>query len=154
MHVPVSLSFSLYLHLQKRFGSRSDPNGIQERMFPGLSITRFWGRNSTPFLMPKSMFFSQFQTKNSQFEKKKKIVFVFFVLFSIFISYNTNTEHIVLHYISRKKVSLIIGINLAMETSYIRTMSNFPILVKTPRIFPIQWAPAPFPKRGVRALVS
>ena len=23
----------LYLHLQKRFGSRSDPNGIQERMF-------------------------------------------------------------------------------------------------------------------------
>ena len=33
MHVPVSLSFSLYLHLQKRFGSRSDPNGIQERMF-------------------------------------------------------------------------------------------------------------------------
>ena len=28
-----SLSFSLYLHLQKQFGSRSDPNGIQERMF-------------------------------------------------------------------------------------------------------------------------
>ena len=33
VHVPVSLSFSLYLHLQKRFGPRSDPNGIQERMF-------------------------------------------------------------------------------------------------------------------------
>ena len=32
-HVPVSPSFSLYLHLQKRLGSRSDPNGIQERMF-------------------------------------------------------------------------------------------------------------------------
>ena len=29
-YVPVSLSFSLYLHLQKRFGSRSDPNGIQD----------------------------------------------------------------------------------------------------------------------------
>ena len=29
----LSLSFSLYLHLQKQFGSRSDPNGIQERMF-------------------------------------------------------------------------------------------------------------------------
>ena len=36
MHVPISLSFSLYLHLQKRFGSRSDPNGIQERMFLNL----------------------------------------------------------------------------------------------------------------------
>ena len=33
VHVPVSLSLSLYLHMQKRFGSRSDPNGIQERMF-------------------------------------------------------------------------------------------------------------------------
>ena len=31
-------------------------------------------------------------------------------------------------------------------------MSNFPILVKTPLIFPIPWAPAPFPQRGVRAL--
>ena len=29
----ISLSFSLYLNLQKLFGSRSDPNGIQERMF-------------------------------------------------------------------------------------------------------------------------
>ena len=29
---PVSLSFSLYLNLQKRFGSRSDPNGIQKRI--------------------------------------------------------------------------------------------------------------------------
>ena len=40
-----------------------------------------------------------------------------------------------------------------METSYIMTMSNFPILVKMPLIFPIPWAPAPFPKRGVRALI-
>ena len=39
-----------------------------------------------------------------------------------------------------------------METSYIRMMSNFPILVETRLIFPILWAPAPFPKRGVRAL--
>ena len=31
-------------------------------------------------------------------------------------------------------------------------MSNFPILVKTPLIFPVPWASAPFPKRGVRAL--
>ena len=29
----------------------------------GLSITRFWGRNSVLFPMPKSMFFPQFQTK-------------------------------------------------------------------------------------------
>ena len=28
-----SLSLFLYLHLQKRLGSRSDPNGVQERMF-------------------------------------------------------------------------------------------------------------------------
>ena len=33
-------------------------------------------------------------------------------------------------------------------------MSNFPILVKTRLIFPIPWAPAPFPKRGVRALAA
>ena len=33
VHAPVSLSLSLNLHLQKRFGSRSDPNGIQEIMF-------------------------------------------------------------------------------------------------------------------------
>ena len=38
--------------------------------------------------------------------------------------------------------SFIIGINPAMEMSYIRTMSNFPILVKTQLIFPIPWAPA------------
>ena len=38
MHVPVSLSFSLYLYLQKWFGSRSDPNGIQERMFRQFKI--------------------------------------------------------------------------------------------------------------------
>ena len=40
-----------------------------------------------------------------------------------------------------------------MDTSYIRTMSNFQIFVKTPLIFPVPWAPAPFPERGVRALV-
>ena len=35
-----------------------------------------------------------------------------------------------------------------MEMSHIRTMSNFPILVKMPLIFPIPWAPAPFLKKG------
>ena len=39
-----------------------------------------------------------------------------------------------------------------MEMSYIMTMSNFPILVKTLLIFPIPWAPATFPISGVRAL--
>ena len=38
---------------------------------PGLSITRFRGRNLAQFPMPKSMFFSQLQTKNSQFDKNK-----------------------------------------------------------------------------------
>ena len=63
--------------------------------------------------------------------------------FSIFISYNTNTEHI---------VTYLQFSNLAMETSYIRTMSNFPNLVKMPIIFQILWAPAPFQKRDVIAL--
>ena len=38
VHAPVSLSLSLslHLHLQKWFRSRSDPNGIQERMFHQL----------------------------------------------------------------------------------------------------------------------
>ena len=33
MYQSLSLSLSIYIYLQKRFGSRSDPNGIQERMF-------------------------------------------------------------------------------------------------------------------------
>ena len=33
-----SFTLFLYLHLQKRFGSRSDPNGIQERMFCQFAI--------------------------------------------------------------------------------------------------------------------
>ena len=115
--------------------------------------------------MPKSMFFSQFQTKNSQFhkkkKKKKKIFFFIFFLFgspSLFhiiqilkIKHNCLITNNYTLYI-KKRGKFIIGINLAMETSYIRTMSNFPIFVKTPLIFPIPWAPAPFPKRGVRAL--
>ena len=32
-------------------------------------------------------------------------------------------------------------------------MTNFPILVKTPLTFQSPWAPAPFPKREVRALI-
>ena len=153
MHVPVSLFLSLFT-FAKTFWIEIRPEWNSGKNVSRALDHPILGPKFGPIPNAKKYgFFSQFQTKNSQFEKKK-IVFVFFVLFSIFISYNTNTEHIVLHYISRKKVSLIIGINLAMETSYIRTMSNFPILVKTPRIFPIQWAAAPFPKRGVRALVS
>ena len=41
MYQSLSLSFSLHLHLQKRFGSRSDPNGIQERMFRQLKKNVF-----------------------------------------------------------------------------------------------------------------
>ena len=83
--------------------------------------------------------------------------------FSIFISYTYLQFHRIITIASFSPFShstlinihyssLIIGINLAMETSYIRTKSNFLILVKTPLIFPIPWAPAPFPKRGVIAL--
>ena len=36
------------------------------RLPAGLSIPEIWGRNSAPFPKPKSMFFSQFQMKNSQ----------------------------------------------------------------------------------------
>ena len=35
---------------------------------------------------------------------------------------------------------------------HIKKIQIFPILVETPLIFPILWALAPFPKRGVRAL--
>ena len=104
------------------------------------------GPKFSPIPNAKKYVFSQFQTKKSQFDKNKKKKFFFF-----FCSPSLYKEHC---YISRKKVSLIIGINLAMETSYIRMMSNFPILVATPLIFPILWAPAPFPKRGVRALLT
>ena len=121
-----------------------------------------------PIPTAKKYVFSQFQTKNSQFHKKKKkkkknfFFFFFFFWFSIFISYLIQILKIKLNclitnnytlYI-KKRGKFIIGINLAMETSYIRTMSNFPIFVKTPLIFPIPWAPAPFPKRGVRALMG
>ena len=98
----------------------------------------------------------------TQKKKKKKKNFFFFFFFlgspSLFhiiqiLTIKLNcliTNNYIIY--QEKKISLIIGINLAMELSYIRTMSNFPILVKTPLIFPIPWAPAPFPKRGVRAL--
>ena len=36
VHAPVSLSLFLYLQLQRRFGSRSDPYGTQERTFRKL----------------------------------------------------------------------------------------------------------------------
>ena len=38
------------------------------------------------------------------------------------------------------------------KTSYIKYCNFFPILVKMTLFFPIRKAPAPFPKRGVRAL--
>ena len=132
----------------------------------GLSITRFWGRNSAPFPMPKSMFFFPIpdkkfpiSQKKKKKKKKKKIFFFFFFgspsLFHIIqilkIKLNCLITNNYTLYI-KKRGKFIIGINLAMETSYIRTLSNFPILVKTPLIFPIPWAPAPFPKRDVRAL--
>ena len=100
-------------------------------------------------------------------KKKKKINFFFFFFFFFFFG-SPSLFHIIqilkiklnclitnnyTLYI-KKRGKFIIGINLAMETSYIRTLSNFPILVKTPLIFPIPWAPAPFPKRDVRALCT
>ena len=112
--------------------------------------------------MPKSMFFPNSRQKIPNFTKKKKKNFFFFFFFgspSLFhiiqilkIKLNCLITNNYTLYI-KKRGKFIIGINLAIETSYIRTMSNFPIFVKTPLIFPIPWAPAPFPKRGVRALV-
>ena len=101
--------------------------------------------------MPKSMFFFQFQTKNSQIDKKK----FFFFLFSIFISYNTSYIFTIL--------TITLYIKKKVKFNYWNQSSNgnvihkddvkFPNLVKTPLIFPIPWAPTPFPKRDVRALV-
>ena len=131
--------------------------------FQGSRSPNYGAEISAPFPMPKIMFFSQFQTKKipiSQKKPKKKNFFFFFFfgspsLFHIIqilkIKLNCLITNNYTLYI-KKRGKFIIGINLAMETSYIRTMSNFPILVKTLLIFPIPWAPAPFPKRGVRAL--
>ena len=125
--------------------NRCAPSHMGTFNFTGLSITRFWGRNSAPFLMLKSVVFPNSRQKKSQIDR-----FFFFVgegggggstsLFHIIQIQNISlhiynfTElynTITLASISPFYVSLIIGINLAMETSYIRTMSNFPILVKT-----------------------
>ena len=57
-------------------------------LFSGLLITQFLGRNSALFPMPKSMFFFPIPDKTFP-------IFYFIFWFSIFISYNTNTEHIV-----------------------------------------------------------
>ena len=99
------------------------------------------------------MFFPNSRQKIPNLTTKKKWVFfiVFFGSPSLFHIIQILTIKLNIIY-QEKKVSLIIGINLAMEMSYIRTMSNSPILVKTPLIFPVPWTPAPFPKRGVRAL--
>ena len=43
-------------------------------------------------------------------------------------------------------------ISLTIKTSMHKTLYFFPIIVKTTLFFPILKAPAPFPKRGVRAL--
>ena len=110
--------------------------------YTGLSITRFWGRNSAPFPMQKSMFFSQFQTKNSQFDKKKFFFFFFLSLFHIIQIQN------ILYYIiyQEKKVSLIIGINLAMETSFDNV--KFPNFSQNAANFPNSIGPGPIPKKG------
>ena len=133
------------------------------RVVSGLSITQLWGRNFGPIPNAKNyVFFPIPDKKNPNFTKKtKKKKFFFFFFFgspSLFhiiqilkIKLNCLITNNYTLYI-KKRGKFIIGINLAMETSYIRTMSNFPILVKTLLIFPIPWAPAPFPKRGVRAL--
>ena len=106
------------------------------------------------FLMQKS--FSQYQTKNSNltqnlffswvggylslFHMKQILYRTYFYIFTI--SQNNRIQsHLLLSlpFSEYTKASLIIGINLAMGTSCIMTMSNFPILVITPLIFPIPW---------------
>ena len=45
--------------------------GVNGQVHAGLSITRFWGRNSVPFQMPKSMFFPISRQKIPNLTKKK-----------------------------------------------------------------------------------
>ena len=102
----------------------------------------------------KVCFFPNYRQKIPNLKKKKKKIFFWFSIFKYrtycYIIIISHTNNFIIYI--KKKGKFIIGINLAMETSYIRTMSNFPILVKTPLILPIPWAPAQFPKRGVRVL--
>ena len=108
------------------------------------------GPKFSPIPNAKKYVFFPIQQKKSQFDPPLHLYFIY--IFTI--SRNNRIQSQLLlslpFLISIHYSNLIIGINLAMETSYIRTMSNFPILVKTPLIFPIPWALAPFPKRGVR----
>ena len=117
-----------------------------------------FGAEIRPHFQCQKVFFFPIPDKKFPIsQKKKKKIFFFFFFFFLgspslfhiiqilkiklnFLITNNYTLYI------KKRGKFIIGINLAMETSYIRTMSNFPIFVKTPLIFPIPWAPAPFPK--------
>ena len=125
-------------------------------ILPGLSITRFWGRNSALFPMPKSMFFPQFQTKNPSLTKKN--YFFFFlggggggVLHLYSIKYKFWRLNLIV-----KLLTITLYIKKKGKFNYWNQSSNGNVIhkVKTPLIFPIPWAPAPFPKRGVRALIA
>ena len=99
----------------------------------------------------KVCFFSNSRQKIPKLTKKN----FFFFLFSIFISYNTSYIFTIL--------TITLYIKKKVKFNYWNQSSNgnvihkddvkFPNLVKTPLIFPIPWAPTPFPKRDVRALV-
>ena len=105
-------------------------------------VTGLSNSQSPDFPNAKKYVFSQFQTKNSQFGKKK-----FFVLHFHFIQYNKYRTYCYIFTISqnnRIQPHLLLSLPFLIvhlgkfnywnqsSNGNIRTMSNFPILVKTP----------------------
>ena len=132
-------------------GSRSPDFGAEIRPHSQCQKACCFFPNSTqkiPNLTPPSPYPHPPPPPTPAQKRKKKFVLHLYFRYIFTISQNNNIQSQLLLSLPLNNIHysyLIIGINLAMETSYIR-MSNFPILVKTPLIFPVPWAPAPFPK--------
>ena len=116
---------------------------------PGLSICLIWGRNSAPFPMQNSIFFSQFRPqvfpiwllekklkkrgkKNDKFERNSM----------------WNRTWISISTVCLKKH---VHLNMLKDSCIMDNKMScyfFQILSKTPLFFPIPRAPGPSPKRG------
>ena len=94
--------------------------------------------------MPKSVFFSQFQTKNSQFEKKKNIFFFGSLsLFHIIQILN------ILYYIIYQEKSKFNFWNQSSNGNVIHKDDvKFPNFSQNAANFPSSMGPGPIPKKG------
>ena len=100
----------------------------------------------------KVCFFPNSRQKIPNLKKKKK-KFFFFFLFSIFISNNTNTEHIVLHYISRNKSKFSFWNQSSNGNAIHKDDVKFPNFSQNAMNFPNSMGPGPIPKKGCESPV-